>query len=314
MNFLLKSDNGNLVSYANHIRLNPSKYEDRSVNNVSQLILSFMKQNFPRFHRDEITGLFRDRRTMVNDTGKYYRKFKAAHPELVNINRYNFHVLLSNLYELNSNALKQFFNRHGLPRGESNILKLIPSLNIKRVDGISNDFRYEEVKNIFIGWFDLMMGSIFNSTPNSNLLVLIGPENCKKVDFFVGMVPERIRSFVGLTDPFLSASQLCEKFLLVTEFGKLNEYKMKSFQSFISKTSYSYVSASGSVGSNRTRLASLCATAQTTQLKLNTNKMQVCPVEITSIDWSLFQTIDKEALFLEAYSRYLSPKSKISTL
>jgi hypothetical protein len=58
---------------------------------------------------------------------------------------------------------------------------------------MSSEIRYEEVKNIFVAWFASMMESIFNSTANSNMIVLIGPESSRKMNFFMGMVPERIK-------------------------------------------------------------------------------------------------------------------------
>jgi hypothetical protein len=292
------------------------KYNDASIVDLTELVHSFTKQTCPRLWRNEITGMFHQNSKTITDTSKLYRKFIAQYPELRDrINRHSFHTILENLTAINHNPLRSFFRKQFYNRGGgSNTSKFVRCLKLKKLDGYSIEATYEKVQKIFVNWLDNGVASVFDSQINRIVPVLVAPPKCKAADLIINMVPTEIRNSIAKTDPQTGASQLCEKFLLLTDFAGMNQQEMNMFQGFVSVDSFSYVSTTGVLHQNKKRLASLCGIAEHNQFGTTAHSAQIHPIEITGIDWKLFDAVDKEALFLEAYKRYTTPPVKLSNL
>lgn len=208
------------------------------------------------------------------------------------------------------NPLREFFESND-KRPEGAIKKLVSCLSVNT--GIKEDGQFlPQYTEIFLTkWLVAMVASIEGDNYNILMPVLIGPKNIGKSEFWRRLLPKELMPYFcqsKLDQGKDSEAQMCEFWVILNdELDGMNKNEAKSFRNFISAFCYTYRPPFAKKNIKRKRLASLCGTSNDIQIIADhENNRRIIPIEITAIDHTLYNSIDKTDLLLEAYGLYKS--------
>jgi predicted P-loop ATPase len=159
-------------------------------------------------------------------------------------------------------------------------------------------------------WLCAIMASIHgNHSPL--VLVLCGGQNSGKTEWFRRLLPVELAGYYaeskldsGKDDEILMTKKLI---ILDDEMGGKSKQENKKLKEMTSKQTFSIREPYGRVSVDLQRLAMLCGTTNDLQV-LNdpTGNRRLLPVHVLGIDHTLYNSIDKTALFIEIYNLYKS--------
>lgn len=159
-------------------------------------------------------------------------------------------------------------------------------------------------------WGCGMIASIFGQT-SPLVLVLAGGQNTGKTEFFRRFLPFDLQDYyaeskldAGKDDDIL----MCKKLLILDdEFGGKSKKENKRFKELTSKHTFSIRAPYGRVSEDLRRLSVLCGTTNDFSLLDDpTGNRRILPIEVSSIDYEKYNSINKEALFMAFYDLYKS--------
>lgn len=187
-------------------------------------------------------------------------------------------------------------NKHRTSNG--NIEKICNSINSDTA-----------IKNRFIRkWLIGIIASIYG-TPVRSVLALTGGQNTGKTEWFRRLLPSSLQPYYaesnldrGKDDELL----MCEKLIVMDdEMGGKSKSDEKKFKELTSKNYFSLRAAYGKYNEDYKRLAILCGTSNDHQLiNDSTGNTRILPINVLSIDHDLYNSVDKDELFLELHRAY----------
>jgi predicted P-loop ATPase len=189
-------------------------------------------------------------------------------------------------------------NKHRISTG--NIQKLCDSVK-------SNT----PLKDRFIRKWMIGIVACIYGNPVRSVLALTGGQNTGKTEWFRRLLPSALQPYYaesnldrGKDDELL----MCEKLIVMDdEMGGKSKQDEKKFKELTSKNYFSLRAAYGRYNEDYKRLAILCGTSNDHQLiNDSTGNTRILPIEVVSIDHALYNSIDKDDLFMELHRAYTS--------
>jgi predicted P-loop ATPase len=189
-------------------------------------------------------------------------------------------------------------NKHRISTG--NIQKLCDSVK-------SNT----SLKDRFIRKWMIGIVACIYGNPVRSVLALTGGQNTGKTEWFRRLLPSSLQPYYaesnldrGKDDELL----MCEKLIVMDdEMGGKSKQDEKKFKELTSKNYFSLRAAYGRYNEDYKRLAILCGTSNDHQLiNDSTGNTRILPIEVVSIDHALYNSIDKDDLFMELHRAYTS--------
>jgi predicted P-loop ATPase len=189
-------------------------------------------------------------------------------------------------------------NKHRISTG--NIQKLCDSVK-------SNT----SLKDRFIRKWMIGIVACIYGNPVRSVLALTGGQNTGKTEWFRLLLPSALQPYYaesnldrGKDDELL----MCEKLIVMDdEMGGKSKQDEKKFKELTSKNYFSLRAAYGRYNEDYKRLAILCGTSNDHQLiNDSTGNTRILPIEVVSIDHALYNSIDKDDLFMELHRAYTS--------
>jgi len=227
------------------------------------------------------------------------------------IKKQDFDILITSNEIPVYNPLKEFFAANESRRPKGQIEALVRSLDSDMGLNEENHF-YPEYNYTFLKkWLVGMVASIWEGNYNPLMVVLIGPKNTGKTEFFRRLLPDQLKLYAiqsKLDQGKDSEAQMVEYLMVLNdELDNFNGREAKAFRNFISAGSYNYRAPYGKQNITRPRLASVCGTSNDTQIIQDfENNRRIIPIEISQVDYDAYNSIDKELLLMEAYHLFKS--------
>lgn len=198
------------------------------------------------------------------------------------------------------NPIKEYIseNRHRNTTG--NIDRLIQSINTTTPGA-----------KMFIRKWLLAIPAAVNGLPIRIVLALIGGQLTGKTEWFRRLLPTKLKRYYGESklerekdDELL----MCQKLILMDdEMGGKSKTDEKRFKDYSSKDFFSCRAPYDKSNMDYKRLALLCGTSNETAIINDpTGNTRILPIEVISIDHELYNSVDKDELFMEIVRAYES--------
>ena len=157
-------------------------------------------------------------------------------------------------------------------------------------------------------WLLGLIGSC-HGTYSLMVLVLVGEQGIRKTEFFRNLLPEDLKKFYSesnLDDGKDSEILMTQKLLIVDdEFGGKTKKDATKLKRLSSQQTFSIRSPYGRFSEDLERLAVLGGTSNEMEVINDpTGNRRIIPLNITSIDFELYKSIDKNKLFIELYNEW----------
>jgi predicted P-loop ATPase len=163
---------------------------------------------------------------------------------------------------------------------------------------------------IFIAkWLVGMISAVYDQH-SPLMLVLCGKkQNTGKTEFFRRLLPKEIRMYyaeskldAGKDDEIL----MCMKLMIMDdEFGGKSKRELSRLKELTSKQTFSLREPYGRNNVDLNRLAVLCGTSNEDSILSDpTGNRRIIPINVTAIDHTRYNSIDKVRLIMEAYHLY----------
>lgn len=165
------------------------------------------------------------------------------------------------------------------------------------------------MKEVFIRKWVLSLIAAYDGHPVRSVLALVGGQNSGKTEWFRRLLPNPLKKYyaeskldAGKDDDIL----MCQKLIVMDdEMGGKSKQDEKRFKELTSKAVFSLRAPYGAHNEDFKRLAVLCGTSNDPEVINDpTGNTRILPVEVLSINHELFNSIDKDELFMEAYRAY----------
>lgn len=206
--------------------------------------------------------------------------------------------------------LKDFFSKHANMKPSGEIERLFSSIKIKPI-------RYDEGRQIdgtdylriyFRKWLLSCVAS-WHGTYSVMMAVLTGEQMNGKTNFFRWLLPEELRAYyaesrldAGKDDEILMTQKaiICDD-----EYGGKSKMEYKRLKELISKQTFTIRKPYGRISEDLTRIAVLCGTSNEEEIINDpTGNRRIIPVPVDRIDWAVYNSIDKTALWMEVYHEW----------
>lgn len=282
---------------------NPATPKDEAENIINQLEV-FIKSNHTELLFNDIT-----RRLEINQITLDERAFNSIFIEANKAleNKISFEILkrlLLSDYIPTFNPIQEYF----LELDRLNPEPLEKDYLQDLTDCLPTDTGNPQfIKEVLTRWFVGMVAQAFGGVSSLMLMLIGSTQNTGKTEFFRRLFPNSLKRFYAESklesgkDDFI---MMCEKLLIMNDeySGKtvLDEKRMKEL---LSKQIFSIRAPYGVFNEDRKRIAALAATSNEEQvLKDPTGNRRFLPIRITkTINFDLYNSIDKEMLFLQVY-------------
>lgn len=195
--------------------------------------------------------------------------------------------------------IEEYIEQNSYRRSVGNIDKIIKSIRTTT-----------DMKEVFMRKWMLGLIAAYFGEPVRTVLVLVGGQGTGKTEFFRRLLPSKLMAYYGeskLDNGKDDELLMCQKLLLMDdEFGGKNKYDAKKFKEITSKSVFSLRAPYARVNEDYKRLAVLCGTSNDPEVINDpTGNTRILPVEVLSIDHELFNSVDKDELFIELYHAYM---------
>lgn len=196
------------------------------------------------------------------------------------------------------NPFHLFLNDHQTKKPQGNIDKLIKSIN---TDTPNHDMFIRK-------WLTAIMASI-NGKHSPLVLVLVGGQNTGKTEWFRRLLPEQLKPYYAedKLDQGKDSEILMTKKLIIMddEMGGKSKAESKTLNRLTSSQTFSIREPYGVVSVDLNRLAMLCGTTNYEGILSDpTGNRRILPIRVLSVDFDLYNSINKTDLFYEIYHLY----------
>jgi len=184
--------------------------------------------------------------------------------------------------------------------------------SVGNIDLLCKSIRSETgMKNIFIRKWVISLIAAYEGYPVRSVIALVGGQNSGKTEWFRRLLPNGLKKYyaeskldAGKDDDIL----MCQKLIVMDdEMGGKSKQDEKRFKELTSKSIFSLRAPYARSNEDFKRLAVLCGTSNDREVINDpTGNTRILPIEVLSIDHELYNSIDKDELFMEAYRAYES--------
>lgn len=199
------------------------------------------------------------------------------------------------------NPFEEYFKSNSYRETNGNLDKLCKTID--SYDEIT------EFTNIFIKKWFISLIVATDGYPIRSVLALVGGQNTGKTEWFRRLLPKDLQKYyaeskmdAGKDDDLLMTQKLI---VMNDEMGGKSKQDEKRFKELTSKTIFSLRAPYGRNNEDFKRLAVLCGTSNDKEVINDpTGNTRILPVEVFSINHDLYNSIDKDELFMEAKRLY----------
>lgn len=260
-----------------------------------EALMRWLQLNHP-LRKNEITGKIEDGDSVVSDDRLNYIYLRARmFFDNKDVTKDIIKSIVFSEFTPSYNPINEYIENNKFRKSEGNIDQLIKTL---RTDN--------PMKAVFVRKWLLSIIAASEYNPVRSVLALIGPQNCGKSEWFRRLLPEGLSNYyaeskldAGKDDELL----MCQKLVLIDdEMGGKSKQDEKRFKELTSKRVFSLRAPYKSHNEDYRRLAILGGTSNESAI-LNdpTGNSRILPLKIDSIDHELYNSIDKDELFMELY-------------
>jgi predicted P-loop ATPase len=201
-------------------------------------------------------------------------------------------------FTISYNPFYDFLTKNMKLKATGNIDKLIQSI---QTDTPNHDLFIKK-------WLASLMASI-NGKHSPLVLVLVGGQNTGKTEWFRRLLPDELKGYYAedKLDQGKDSDILMTKKLIIMddEMGGKSKAEAKMLNRLTSSQTFSIREPYGVVSVDLNRLAMLCGTTNIEGLLSDpTGNRRILPIRVLSIDHALYNSINKNALFMEMYHLY----------
>lgn len=198
------------------------------------------------------------------------------------------------------NPIQEYIDKNRYRNSTGNIDLLIKSVRTTTVGA-----------PVFIRKWAISIPAAAAGFPVRSVLAFCGPQNTGKSEWFRRFLPASLLKYyaeskleAGKDDELL----MCQKLIVMDdEMGGKSKSDEKRFKELTSKNIFSLRAPYGRANEDFKRLAILCGTSNTMDIINDpTGNTRILPVEVLSIDHELYNSIDKDELFMECVRAYES--------
>lgn len=196
------------------------------------------------------------------------------------------------------NPIQQYIEANKHRNIDGNIEKMINTIEAK-----------SSMKKTWIKKWLLSIIACYDGHPVRSVLCLTGGQNTGKTEWFRRLLPVSLQKYYaesnmdkGKDDELL----MCEKLIVLDdEMGGKSKQDEKRFKELTSKNYFSLRAPYGRHNEDFKRLALLCGTTnEKAVINDPTGNTRILPIEVESINHDLYNSIDKDELFMELYRCY----------
>ena len=274
-----------------------------AIGDPSQLIESlyeWIAQNHP-IRKNAITRILEENGSEIKEemlNTIYLRARIFMNSEKVTQHLVNSIIFSTFTHEFN--PVTEYIERNHHRKSSENITALAKSIR-------SNT----EMKEVFIRKWMISLIAAYNGNPVRSVLSLVGGQNSGKTEWFRRLLPNGLKKYyaeskldAGKDDDIL----MCQKLIIMDdEMGGKSKQDEKRFKELTSKSIFSLRAPYAKANEDFKRLAVLCGTSNEAQIINDpTGNTRILPIEVLSIDHELYNSIDKDELFMEAFRAYES--------
>jgi predicted P-loop ATPase len=197
------------------------------------------------------------------------------------------------------NPITSYINKNLHRNKDGQINTLIQTIN-------SETLNY----HIYIRKWMLSLIAAYEGHPVRSVLSLVGGQRTGKTEWFRRLLPDGLKKYyaeskldAGKDDDIL----MCQKLIVMDdEMGGKSKQDEKRFKELTSKSIFSLRAPYGRTNEDFKRLAVLCGTSNDLAIINDpTGNTRILPVNVVSINHELFNSIDKDELFMECYRAYV---------
>jgi predicted P-loop ATPase len=265
-----------------------------------QSLMEWMQQNHP-LRRNEITKKIEESGTEINESrvnSIYLRarmifNSKEVTKDLINSIIYSDFVP-------QYNPITEYIDNNRHRNNTGNVDRIISSIKTTT-----------EYSDVFIRKWLVSIIAAYDGHPVRSVLALVGGQNTGKTEWFRRLLPGKLKKYYaeskldnGKDDELL----MCEKLIVMDdEMGGKSKQDEKRFKELTSKATFSLRAAYGRHNEDYKRLAILCGTSNDPAVINDpTGNTRILPVEVVTIDHELYNSVDKDELFMELVRMYES--------
>jgi hypothetical protein len=198
------------------------------------------------------------------------------------------------------NPITEYIDKNRNKNSTGNIDAIIKSIN--------TDTQYSD---IFIKKWLVSIIAAYDGNPVRTVLALVGGQNTGKTEWFRRLLPDKLKKYyaeskldAGKDDEILMTQRLI---VMDDEMGGKSKQDEKRFKELTSKQIFSLRAPYGRFNEDFKRLSLLCGTSNDPNIINDpTGNTRILPINVTSIDHELYNSIDKNELFMELYRTYQS--------
>lgn len=180
------------------------------------------------------------------------------------------------------------------------------------IDNIIKSIKTDtEMADVFIKKWLVSIIAAYDGNPVRSVLALVGGQNTGKTEWFRRLLPAKIKKYyseskldAGKDDEML----MCQKLIVMDdEMGGKSKQDERRFKELTSKNIFSLRAPYARYNEDFKRLAVLCGTSNDKNVINDpTGNTRILPVNVLTIDHELYNSVDKDELFLELVRLYES--------
>lgn len=198
------------------------------------------------------------------------------------------------------NPITEYINKNRHRNSTGNVDALIRSIKTDTPNA-----------GLFIKKWLVSIIAAYDGNPVRSVLALVGGQNTGKTEWFRRLLPSAIKKYyaeskldAGKDDEILMTQKLI---VMDDEMGGKSKQDEKRFKELTSKSVFSLRAPYGRYNEDFKRLAILCGTSNDPNVINDpTGNTRIFPVNVLSIDHELYNSIDKDELFMELFRLYES--------
>lgn len=214
-------------------------------------------------------------------------------------------------YAKQVNPIEDFLkNLENVKEKESgHIEKLIDCLELDLSNGMTKEDLNTFIKKWIIGCIAQWKES---KNPNVLMPIISGEKGCGKTYFFRNLLPENLQCFftektiLDEKDSKSEAQKICENlFYYMDDMDSLNKKNEAELRANLSSTFLSYRKPYGRGNVTQYRHANFCGSTNVTEIVKDVeNNRRIVPIMIKGKDNSLYDSVDKQKLWIEAFQLF----------
>lgn len=203
------------------------------------------------------------------------------------------------------NPFEDYVKKHAHLKSTGNIDKIIHSIE-GAIPFLSSGLSSSEYRSLFIGKYLIgFVSGLFNEY-SLLTLVLVGPQGSGKTKWFRDLLPEELKSYYAeakFDDDKDTKILLTQKALVVDdEFTGKTKKEAGLFKQLSSTSHFTLRLPYGKRSVIMRRIAALGGTTNDCEIFNDpTGNRRIIPVQVDKVDWEMYNSVDKDELFMEIY-------------